>query len=62
MGLDLNTACRKLQDIEDNIAPIPLKHVFEKKIREEMELEDDTETEVKSTQPLERKKWMKFIF
>lgn len=32
VGLDLNEACRKLQDIEDNTKPEPLKSVFEREL------------------------------
>uniref|UniRef100_A0A914MED8 39S ribosomal protein L28, mitochondrial n=1 Tax=Meloidogyne incognita TaxID=6306 RepID=A0A914MED8_MELIC len=35
-GLDLNTACRKLQDIEDNKEPIPLKKLFSEKLISEI--------------------------
>jgi len=31
-GLDLNEACRKQQDLEDNLRPLPLKYVFEKEL------------------------------
>lgn len=35
-GLDLNTACRKLQDIEDNKEPIPLKKLFSEELISEI--------------------------
>jgi len=35
--LDLNTACRKLQDLEDNAKPMPLKYVFEQDLVQSLE-------------------------
>lgn len=40
-GLDLNAACRKLQDLEDNAAPRPLKQAFEEELLEELRKEDE---------------------
>jgi large subunit ribosomal protein L28 len=47
VGLDLNEACRKQQDLEDNTRPEPLKYKFEKELMEQLEagdapLEEDT--------------------
>ncbi|KAL7077768.1 hypothetical protein ACQ4LE_003494 [Meloidogyne hapla] len=53
-GLDLNAACRKLQDIEDSKGPIPLKKIFEEELISELKkqvksqvvpLEDEEEEE-----------------
>lgn len=35
-GLDLNTAARKLQDLEDNTKNTPLKYIFEKVLIEKL--------------------------
>uniref|UniRef100_A0AC35U134 39S ribosomal protein L28, mitochondrial n=1 Tax=Rhabditophanes sp. KR3021 TaxID=114890 RepID=A0AC35U134_9BILA len=32
IGLDLNEACRKLQDLEDSLVPLPLKYRFEQEL------------------------------
>ena len=61
MGLDLNSACTKLQDIEDNTAPIPLKHIFEEKLRRSSDQEslDFGSVEIKQfLQPHKENKWM----
>ena len=36
VGLDLNAACRKQQDAEDNARSVPLKYVYEKQLLEEL--------------------------
>lgn len=39
VGLDLNEACRKQQDIELAIAPVPLKYMFEKELRQKLDVQ-----------------------
>jgi large subunit ribosomal protein L28 len=36
VGLDLNAACRKQQDTEDNSRSVPLKYIYEKQLLEEL--------------------------
>jgi large subunit ribosomal protein L28 len=40
VGLDLNSACRKQQDLEDNSSSVPLKYIYEKKLLEELSKQD----------------------
>lgn len=39
VGLDLNEACKKQQDMELATAPVPLKYVFEKSLRQKLDNE-----------------------
>jgi large subunit ribosomal protein L28 len=55
VGLELNEACRKQQDIEDNIAPVPLKHLFEKELLEELETKGDSKTQIEEYKPVYQK-------
>ncbi|KAI1708883.1 ribophorin II [Ditylenchus destructor] len=69
VGLDLNEACRKLQDIEDNTKKTPLKFVFEQELvnslieedalKEDMEIAKN-ETNDDETHPATSKKPVKF--
>lgn len=55
VGLDLNEACIKLQDLEDSTCPMPLKYVFESqlvKALENNEISADIEYEKKPSKSL----------
>jgi hypothetical protein len=53
-GLDLNAACRKQQDIEDNMAPRPLKYIFEDQLKKELEV--DTAPKIQEMFPIMNEK------
>lgn len=39
-GLDLNTAAKKLQDLEDNVKKTPLKYIYEKALIKKLQNEE----------------------
>ncbi|KAI6220824.1 39S ribosomal protein L28, mitochondrial [Aphelenchoides fujianensis] len=41
VGLELNEACRKQQDLEDNTAPIPEKYLFEQELLQKLRSGED---------------------
>lgn len=41
VGLDLNEACRKQQDLEDNVGPLPEKYQLEKELLQKLEAGED---------------------
>uniref|UniRef100_A0A0N4ZPW4 Large ribosomal subunit protein bL28m n=1 Tax=Parastrongyloides trichosuri TaxID=131310 RepID=A0A0N4ZPW4_PARTI len=54
IGLDLNEACKKLQDIEDSQIPISLKYRFEKELVEDLKagiISPDLDDEYKDKKP-----------
>jgi len=55
VGFDLNEACRKLQDMKDNTAPIPEKYIFERELMAKLEKGEDLAVQeeefVPKTQP-----------
>lgn len=42
IGIDLNEACRKQQDIDDNTKKTPLKYIFEQELVENLAKENET--------------------
>lgn len=55
VGLDLNEACRKQQDLEDNLAPVPQKYLFEKELLSKLEADDDLPTQEEDYVPKTQK-------
>jgi large subunit ribosomal protein L28 len=41
VGLDLNEACRKQQDLEDDLAPEPEKYLLERELLQKLESGED---------------------
>jgi hypothetical protein len=60
-GLELNEACKRLQDIEDNSKPRPLKEVYEEKLLQEFAANDEAHNVELRSQP-ERSKLKQWIF
>ncbi|KAL3111573.1 hypothetical protein niasHT_019920 [Heterodera trifolii] len=50
-GLELNTACRKLQDLEDNTRAQPMKYAFEKELMAQLQREAAADGTEKQRQP-----------
>lgn len=55
IGLDINEACRKQQDIEDNLAPVPQKYLFEKELIEKLSKDEDLLTQEEEYVPKKQK-------